>query len=406
MRGKVHAFQMSCISAQIFAAYTRSTTDIENVKVACLPQFQLIQRLANMLWAEEFLPRALNISIPVLRLFFIRIQHYRCRIAARNLTCIQSGQPQFHLAVVTWIQFQIAVEPCDRLFSFARLRITDAHPFERLFQRGRKFQRLAEIFNRFLKFILVLQHHAEIAVAFGKIRAKKEYPAITFFRLGKLPVAFIDVAQVVLHFGHVRLDLQRATITINCFVELFGQLIDVAEIVLDHLRARIDFRRLPQEFQSLGQVPLLRVKRAQQIIRIKMHGVMPQRALVKIFRSGKIALLVFAEPLLEIFLALLVIVGRHSLLLVNLREFQISRISSRPWEIEASPHNTNQDGVFFLNSADCACACKPSPNANVEAMPPSFCAPSAETWIRLLRFWKSYTPSGDEKRAVPDVGST
>ena len=26
--------------------------------------------------------------------------------------------------------------------------------------------------------------------------------------------------------------------------------------------------------------------------------------------------------------------------------------------------------------------------------------------IRLLRFWKSYTPSGDEKRAVPEVGST
>ena len=27
-------------------------------------------------------------------------------------------------------------------------------------------------------------------------------------------------------------------------------------------------------------------------------------------------------------------------------------------------------------------------------------------WEPLLRFWKSYTPSGDEKRAVPDVGST
>ncbi len=26
--------------------------------------------------------------------------------------------------------------------------------------------------------------------------------------------------------------------------------------------------------------------------------------------------------------------------------------------------------------------------------------------MRLLRFWKSYTPSGEETRAVPLVGST
>ena len=29
-----------------------------------------------------------------------------------------------------------------------------------------------------------------------------------------------------------------------------------------------------------------------------------------------------------------------------------------------------------------------------------------ETSIKLVRFWKSYTPSGEEKRAVPAVGST
>jgi hypothetical protein len=34
------------------------------------------------------------------------------------------------------------------------------------------------------------------------------------------------------------------------------------------------------------------------------------------------------------------------------------------------------------------------------------CAPAAETWIKLERFWKSYTPSGEEKRAVREVGST
>ncbi|CFE01385.1 Uncharacterised protein [Bordetella pertussis] len=39
-------------------------------------------------------------------------------------------------------------------------------------------------------------------------------------------------------------------------------------------------------------------------------------------------------------------------------------------------------------------------------MRPSVWAPSRETWIRLERFWKSYTPSGDEKRAVREVGRT
>ena len=33
-------------------------------------------------------------------------------------------------------------------------------------------------------------------------------------------------------------------------------------------------------------------------------------------------------------------------------------------------------------------------------------APDAEHIIIELRFWKSYTPSGDEKRAVPEVGNT
>ena len=39
-------------------------------------------------------------------------------------------------------------------------------------------------------------------------------------------------------------------------------------------------------------------------------------------------------------------------------------------------------------------------------MTPKVCAPASLTSIKLLRFWKSYTPSGDEKRAVPEVGST
>jgi hypothetical protein len=39
-------------------------------------------------------------------------------------------------------------------------------------------------------------------------------------------------------------------------------------------------------------------------------------------------------------------------------------------------------------------------------MRPRVFDPAWETRIRLVRFWKSYTPSGDEKRALPDVGRT
>jgi len=39
-------------------------------------------------------------------------------------------------------------------------------------------------------------------------------------------------------------------------------------------------------------------------------------------------------------------------------------------------------------------------------MVPRAWAPASLTSMRLLRFWKSYTPSGELKRAVPLVGST
>lgn len=53
-----------------------------------------------------------------------------------------------------------------------------------------------------------------------------------------------------------------------------------------------------------------------------------------------------------------------------------------------------------------ACACSPSPYASSAATGPSTCAPRALASIRLERLTKSYTPSGEEKRAVPEVGST
>lgn len=57
-------------------------------------------------------------------------------------------------------------------------------------------------------------------------------------------------------------------------------------------------------------------------------------------------------------------------------------------------------------SADRACPSSCSPRARTEAILPSSDAPSGEHIISDERFWKSYTPSGDEKRAVPDVGKT
>jgi hypothetical protein len=46
-------------------------------------------------------------------------------------------------------------------------------------------------------------------------------------------------------------------------------------------------------------------------------------------------------------------------------------------------------GVRMRISAARAWACKPSPWASTDAMPPRACAPAWLTSIRLLRFWKS-----------------
>ena len=66
----------------------------------------------------------------------------------------------------------------------------------------------------------------------------------------------------------------------------------------------------------------------------------------------------------------------------------------------------NYESASTRYSAERACAGKPSPLASVDAMRPSVFAAAGETRIRLLRFWKSYTPKGDEKRALPEVGNT
>ncbi len=53
-----------------------------------------------------------------------------------------------------------------------------------------------------------------------------------------------------------------------------------------------------------------------------------------------------------------------------------------------------------------AWAVNDSPRASTEAVRPRTEAPSAEQLMIDERFWKSYTLSGEEKRAVPEVGST
>ena len=63
-------------------------------------------------------------------------------------------------------------------------------------------------------------------------------------------------------------------------------------------------------------------------------------------------------------------------------------------------------GASSRNSAARACAVKPSARAKVEAKGASMRAPCGEHPMIDVRFWKSYTPKGDEKRAVPAVGST
>jgi hypothetical protein len=65
-----------------------------------------------------------------------------------------------------------------------------------------------------------------------------------------------------------------------------------------------------------------------------------------------------------------------------------------------------QPSLLIRNSAERAWAVRPSPWARMAAVRPSTLAPAAEHWIRLVRFWKSYTPRGEKNRAVRDVGST
>ncbi|MNN88391.1 hypothetical protein D3C81_2060710 [compost metagenome] len=53
-----------------------------------------------------------------------------------------------------------------------------------------------------------------------------------------------------------------------------------------------------------------------------------------------------------------------------------------------------------------AWALSDSPRASTDAVLPSSEAPASEQKMIDERFWKSYTPSGEENRAVPEVGNT
>lgn len=53
-----------------------------------------------------------------------------------------------------------------------------------------------------------------------------------------------------------------------------------------------------------------------------------------------------------------------------------------------------------------AWAVSDSSRASTEAVRPKIEAPSAEQLMTDERFWKSYTPSGEEKRMASEVGIT
>src|SRR5690606_29541133 len=73
---------------------------------------------------------------------------------------------------------------------------------------------------------------------------------------------------------------------------------------------------------------------------------------------------------------------------------------------EGTPELAHVHSPLIRYSALRAWAVRDSPRARTDAVLPSSDAPSAEQKMIEERFWKSYTPSGDEKRAVPEVGST
>ena len=64
----------------------------------------------------------------------------------------------------------------------------------------------------------------------------------------------------------------------------------------------------------------------------------------------------------------------------------------------------NQDLIRY--SAERACAVSPSPRANTEAVDASVDADCSVHIMTEDRFWKSYTPKGDENLAVRAVGKT
>ena len=68
--------------------------------------------------------------------------------------------------------------------------------------------------------------------------------------------------------------------------------------------------------------------------------------------------------------------------------------------LESVPHASRR------YSAERACAVRLSECAKVDATPAIVLEPSAVQWITDERLMKSYTPRGDAKRAVPDVGKT
>ena len=98
----------------------------------------------------------------------------------------------------------------------------------------------------------------------------------------------------------------------------------------------------------------------------------------------------------------------ESPLLLNLLGNAYQAVNNLDLAIEKFDKATELKPNFFdahFNLAN-ACASKPSDVASKSVCADKDSAALGDRRIMELRFWKSYTPRGDAKRAVPKVGST
>ena len=109
--------------------------------------------------------------------------------------------------------------------------------------------------------------------------------------------------------------------------------------------------------------------------------------------------------LIEVMITVAIVAILAVVALPSYREYvvrgQLANATNGLATIRAQMERHFQDNRTYATSGTFVTPC-----ARTDAILPSTCAPAALTSITLDRLTKSYTPSGDENRAVPDVGNT